>query len=451
MKNLFKNSVIVILLFGTTIYFPSCKKEATLPNVTTTIVTDITQTTASAGGTVTDNGGAAVINRGVTWSTTHNPTIGYVNTKDGVGTGTFLSKLSGLNGSTTYYVRAFATNNVGTGYGNEVSFKSNEISLATLTTTNVTVITPTTAVSGGKIPSNGGTAITEWGICWSTSQNPTITDLSVKTKADALEGVIADTTFTSILAGLIPGTTYYVRAYAVNSVGIAYGNELGFVALSNVSSGYNPGIAYGIVSDIDGNFYKTTQIGTQLWMAENLKTIKFNDGTPIPNVTDNASWERLTTPGFCWYNNDEATYKGTYGALYNWYAVKTDKLCPVGWHVPSNDEWNKLITYLGGEIAAGAKVIETGNTHWLRTIPGATNDSGFTGLPGGSRSFSNDFRGFVNLGYFGHWWTTTDYTPPDDALVTQLPSMNDSNGHWDFEAGFAAKKIGGASVRCLED
>lgn len=404
-----------------------------------------------------DDGGAAVINRGVTWSTVHNPAIGYVETIDGAGTGTFLSNLSGLSGSTTYYVRAYATNSAGTGYGNEVSFKSNEISLATLTTTNVTAITSTTALSGGKIPSDGGTKVTEWGVCWSTSQNPTIADQTIKITygLDNFDNyVVTDTIFTSVLTGLIPNTTYFVKAYAINSLGIAYGNKVSFITSAISATGsinVNPILTYGSVLDINGNNYKTIQIGAQLWMAENLKTTKFNDGIPIPNVTDDIEWESLSTPGYCWYNNDEATYKGTYGALYNWYAVKTDKLCPTGWHAPSNDEWNTLITYLGGEVAAGVKVIETGSTHWLRTTAGATDETGFTGLPGGSRSAFDNFRGFVSLGYFGHWWTTTDYTPPYDALITQLPSMNDITGQMDFEAGFAAKKIGGASVRCLKN
>jgi hypothetical protein len=234
MKRLFKNSIIALLLFGTAIYLPSCKKEeATLPFVTTTEVKNITQTTASAGGTVADDGGAAVINRGVTWSTTQNPTVGYFNTKDGGGTGTFLSKLSGLSGSTTYYVRAFATNSLGTGYGDEVSFKSNEISIATLTTTNVTAITSTTAVSGGKIPSEGGTTVTEWGVCWSTSSNPIITDQAIRLKIDPrIDVFVADTTFTVNLTDLTHSTSYFVRAYAVNSAGTAYGNEVTFTTSS---------------------------------------------------------------------------------------------------------------------------------------------------------------------------------------------------------------------------
>jgi uncharacterized protein (TIGR02145 family) len=230
-------------------------------------------------------------------------------------------------------------------------------------------------------------------------------------------------------------------------------NVLQITSIGGVSTAvFHPNRTYGTMTDIDGNVYKTITIGTQTWMAENLSTTHYSNGDPIPDVTNNKEWESLSSSGYCWYNNDEATYKGTYGALYNWYAVKTDKLCPTGWHVPSNDEWNTLITYLGGEIAAGVKVIETGNTHWLRTIVGATNETGFTGLPGGFRSISNDFRGFVSLGYFGLWWTTTDYTPPYDALVTQLPSYDYSDeGHWGFEAGFAAKKIGGVSVRCVKN
>jgi len=107
------------------------------------------------------------------------------------------------------------------------------------------------------------------------------------------------------------------------------------------------------VTDIDGNVYHIVAIGTQVWMAENLKTTKYNDGTFIPLVTDSTAWGNLSTPGYCWYNNDAATYKNTYGALYNWFTVNTGKLSPKGWHIPSDTEWETLITYLGGESLAG--------------------------------------------------------------------------------------------------
>jgi uncharacterized protein (TIGR02145 family) len=542
MKCLFKNSVIVILLFGTTIYFPSCKKEATLPIVTTIKVTDITQTTASAGGTVTDDGGATVINRGVTWSTTHNPTVGYVNTNDGVGTGTFVSKLSGLSGSTTYYVRAFATNNIGTGYGNEVSFLSNEISLATVTTTNVTAITSTTAEAGGKIPSNGGTTITEWGVCWSTSQNPTLADQVIKMTVflDLVgEGVAADTNFTSNLAGLNSGTTYYVRAYAVNSVGTAYGNQVSFItkqiatltttevtsitsinAISggnitddgggeiiakgviwgtnpdlNVLSGatqdgsgsgpfvsylngltpkttyyvkayvltdvgkafgptisfttpaigpivFNPDLIYGKVSDIDGNEYKTIQIGTQEWMAENLKTTKYIDGKSIPNVTDFTEWSNLTAAAYCWYKNDPYSYKASYGALYNWFTVNTGKLCPAGWHVPSDAEWLTLLNSSGGSTEAGGKLKETSTTHWLSPNTSATNTSGFTALPAGTLSLwvDPDFSGWNGSGSSGIWWSASASSYFVNSSGSNVTS---SEGIYFKQSAF--------SVRCLKD
>jgi uncharacterized protein (TIGR02145 family) len=168
---------------------------------------------------------------------------------------------------------------------------------------------------------------------------------------------------------------------------------------------FNPNLSYGTVSDIEGNIYKTIQIGTQNWMAENLRTIKYNDGNSIPNVTDNDIWYGFESAAYCWYNNDGAIHKDIYGALYNYYTVNTSKLCPTGWHVPSDEEWTTLTTYLGGVNVAGGKLKETGTTHWNSPNSGATNESGFTALPGGSR--------YIGIGLFSDyevrssWWSAT--------------------------------------------
>jgi uncharacterized protein (TIGR02145 family) len=160
------------------------------------------------------------------------------------------------------------------------------------------------------------------------------------------------------------------------------------------------------IKDGDGNVYTFTTIGTQIWLVENLKTTKYNDGTPIPNITDNATWGNLNTPGYCWYNNDASTYKDTYGALYNWYAINSGKLCPVGWHVPSDSEWTTLTDYLDGESVAGGKLKEISTTHWITPNTGATNENGFTALPGGYRVIDGTF---VSIGGFGGWWSATEH------------------------------------------
>ena len=157
------------------------------------------------------------------------------------------------------------------------------------------------------------------------------------------------------------------------------------------------------ITDIDGNVYDTVTIGTQTWMKENLKTTHYADGSAIPLVNDNAAWINLTTPGYCWYDNDRATYAQTYGALYNWHTVNTGKLCPTGWHVPTSAEWETLITYLGGWIIAGGKLKETGTEHWQSPNEGATNESGFTAHPGGWVSG----EGFTDISTSGPLWSST--------------------------------------------
>jgi uncharacterized protein (TIGR02145 family) len=387
--------------------------------LTTGSITGITHTAADAGGNITSDGGSEVTARGVCWGTSQNPSTGSSKTSDGTGTGSFTSSITGLTANTTYYVRAYATNSEGTSYGNEVSFPTSQILLATLTTTTVTSITTTTAVSGGDITSDGGGAITARGVCWGTATAPLATGLH--TTETGTTG-----TFASNLTGLTANTKYYIRAYAINGAGTAYGDEKSFTTEQ--------------LKDADGNFYSTVTIGTQVWMVENLRTTKYNDNTAIPLVTDNIAWSLLTSPGYCWYDNDATTYKTHYGALYNWYAVNTGKLCPAGWHVPSHTEWSLLVTYLGGEGSAGTKLREAGTAHWIyQPSPEATNETGFTALPGGARETN-----CYTIGQQGFWWSSTEA----DVTSAWCRYLIYSDIRFSYQA---YSKLAGYSVRCIKD
>ncbi|MBN2347350.1 MAG: fibrobacter succinogenes major paralogous domain-containing protein [Bacteroidales bacterium] len=199
---------------------------------------------------------------------------------------------------------------------------------------------------------------------------------------------------------------------------------------------------YNTVTDIDDNTYSIKKIGDQIWMTENLKTTKYKDGVAIiyPG-TDNTAWEINTSGAYAWYNNDEATYKNTYGALYNWYLVNTGNLCPTGWHVPNDSEWQILIDYLGGSSLAGSKLKESGNSHWMLPNSDATNSSGFTALPGGSRAFNGTYS---LIGYSGIWWSATE----DDASYAWTRNMNSDNSDA-YRSNYNKKS--GYSIRCLKD
>ena len=178
-----------------------------------------------------------------------------------------------------------------------------------------------------------------------------------------------------------------------------------FLNCNPTSSNNNSNNNGTTVTDADGNVYHTITIGTQTWTVENLKTTHYNDGTAIPNVTDNTAWENLTTGAYCWYDNDSTTNKNTYGALYNWYAVNTGKLAPAGWHVPTDADWDTLSAYLGGDNVSGGALKDTGTTYWQSPNTEATNSSGFSALPGGYRSYNGDFS---SIGNYGFWWSATE-------------------------------------------
>ena len=201
----------------------------------------------------------------------------------------------------------------------------------------------------------------------------------------------------------------------------------------------------GMVTDIDGNQYLTVTIGTQTWMRENLRTTRYRNGDPIPEVLLNSDWAALASGAWSWYAHDPEKDM-PYGKLYNWYAVNDGRgLCPTGWHEPTDAEWTILTTYLGGEGVAGGRMkttgtIEAGTGYWSDPNTSATNESGFTGLPGGNRNFNGPF---FSLGLFGNWWSSTESGA--NAWYRYLFYLNDDVYRFNFD-----KRLG-FSVRCLRD
>ncbi len=195
------------------------------------------------------------------------------------------------------------------------------------------------------------------------------------------------------------------------------------------------------VTDIDGNTYKTVKIGTRIFMAENLRTSRFNDGTEIPIVESGSAWRTRTTPAFCWYDNEETNYKEKFGALYNGYAIDSAKLCPVGWHVPSREEWDLLREFLGDTLTAGGKLKEKGTEIWLAPNMGAENSSGFRAVGAGIRYFEGSFT--AQLNYNAIWSSTTEGNNKEWYMSLYF-------GDEIVRMGLASKN-NGFSVRCTKD
>jgi len=405
-----------------------CVQGHALPIVNTGDVTNITTTTATCSGNVTSDGGSSVTVRGVCWSTSENPTTANSKTTDGSGVGAYSSNLTGLSPNTTYYVKTYATNSKGTAYGEQKAFTTNQ-AMPTVVTSEVTNITATAATCGGNVTADGGAAVTVRGVCWSPSENPTIANSKI-TDGTGLG------TYASNITGLSPNTTYYVRAYATNSKGTTYGQQRSFITKDE------QGPIFGSFNDSrDGNQYKTITIEEQVWMAENLAY--------LPSVSLPSSGS-LSIPYYYVYdyegtNVSEAkitsNYK-TYGVLYNWLAAMS--ACPTGWHLPSNREWEILHNYLGGLDVAGGKMKEAGTTHWESPNTGATNESGFTALPGGYRDNDGNFH---SIGYYGTWWNFTELNELNEGFAWSRNLF--------YDRSLLNRGVGynyqGFSVRCLQD
>ena len=397
--------------------------------ITTTTATSITTTTATIGGNIPSDNGTTITERGLCISKLPTPTITN-KMVNGSGMGSFATNITSLTPNTTYYVRAYATNIMGTSYGNEVIFTTLN-GIVTLSTANATTINATTASISCNISDDGGVSVSERGLCFSLSPNPTISNKKINGSGIG--------SYSTSIAGLTANTTYYVRAYAVNNVGTFYGNEINFTTIDGIN--FNPNLTYGTMTDVEGNIYKTITIGTQTWMAENLKTTKYNDGTSIyyDSYSDPLQWPK-SSAAYTW-NSNNIKYKDVFGALYNWHAVNTGKLAPKGWHVPSDYEWAILMN----NIIDSDKLKETGTAHW-QPNSGATNVTGFTALPSDYR----DQNGYFNSGYpaksgDGLWWSTSNFYYVDSAISFKITNQNNTLN------SPATNKSYGLSVRCIKD
>ena len=298
-------------------------------------------------------------------------------------------------------------------------------------------LTSQSATVSGSV-NTGGRFITQRGICYSTSTNPTTANSVVVNGSG--EG-----SYACILFGLSSNTTYYARAFAVHSKnGTLYGDNVSFTTKQS----------YGSVTDADGNVYATITIGDQVWTVENLRTTKYSDGSSIVNETDSVNWLGLTTGAYCNYQNSESGVS-TYGRLYNWYAVTdTRGLAPDGWHVATEEEWEELGTYLGGHTVAGGRLKSVGTTLWSAPNDGASNAACFFGVPTGARHVYMTTNGTVAMfrerGRIAPFWTSTSIS--DTTSISFELSWNSADIHrQNYGNHLPLSNRNGYAVRLVKD
>ena len=487
------------------------------PTLSTEAVTDITETSATLNGIiaiVSEN--CDVPNnteQGFVYSTEIQPTL--EDTQVNVNGTNISTTVEGLTPNTTYYFRAFLTNNLGDFYGDEVSFitVAGQVIINTLPISNITT---NSATSGGEIVSDGNTNITAKGVCWGLNNSPTVDDNFTNNNDST-------TTFESVIEGLSPNTEYFVRAFATNEFDTYYGDEVSFSTELDLTPpvitiiGDNPleinigedytefgasatddidgditqdilidssnlnttlagvyTVTYSVsdlsnnstieirevividnsITDQDGNTYDFLTYGDQVWTVDNAEMVTYRDGTPIPQVTDKTEWSTLTTGAWCYKDNDP-----TKPRLYNWYAVMgihdTDpntpdkEFAPEGWHVPTDTEWTTLKEHL---IANGYNYIAkamASTTGWINSTnagaPGndqsSNNSSGFNAFPVGTRNYEGTFNDDGSSAFF---WSSTEFNT-NEALMRNL------NKNVSYLIRNPYYKLFGFSVRFVRD
>lgn len=404
------------------------------PTVQTSEIYESDSNYVTCTGNIINNEESQIFEKGICWSTKPEPTIDenkIISEENGT---TFTCKINNLTENTRYYIRAYATNKKGISYGNTITYQTlGKISFSTINIDNLELTTPTVH---SKIINNSKSTILEKGFCWSLNFSPTIKDNKTIQTDLAL-------TFSDTIKSLEINTTYYICAYAKTNDSIFYSDIISFKTFNGVK-------------DIDGNIYKVIKIGNQTWMAENLKTTKYRDGTPIQNITDETTWIGLSSGAWCDYENTN-TNGQKFGHLYNGYTVINNKnIAPIGWHVPTDAEWNILENYLivngynyDGSILQNklAKTMSS-TSNWVSSsalgAPGnnqnLNNSSGFNGFPAGYR---NSAGSFLILNTNTYWWSCT-------LTANSIWTRFINAGNNTLQKG-GYNPLCGFSIRCIKD
>lgn len=430
--------------------------EENTPIITTKMVSDITQTTAVSGGEISNIGNLNIAERGIVYSTTENTTIdGGVKIISSGSSNDYHLTISELESNTTYFIKAYIIEGTTVYYGNELNFTSLEpVTLPTVTTLPLTYHKIDKLKTGAEIISD--TPVIRKGVYFGTSPNPT-----------EITYVYWEEGNFELSIDIELATTYYVKAFAENAAGIAYGDEISFTTPSN------PYVLGDGVTDFNNNSYSTIKINNQEWMQSNLNVSHFNNGDVIPQVQDEYEWINTTSPAWCYYENE--TQNGTeYGKLYNYYAVSDSRgLAPNGWKIPSFSDWQTLINFtddLRGNAHTwafnAAGLMQEGSSHWSATNTISTNSSGFTALPGGYRGYASNNNAPVRATYsylnnYASFWMSDNLDALDlydnsgsiQGLVGYAINIKDeanSTGPSNTGRIYISRKISGYSIRCIK-
>ena len=422
-------AAIGVLLFGLSYGCDPLENDEVV-RVSTNNPTNITKNTCTFTGLIIEMGESGVEDHGFVYSEGPNPTIESSVISLGMTKidGEFSFDASALQAGTSYHYKAYAQNGDRIYYGDDRPFATLGLSFPSVSTIRVSDVQSTAFKAIGTINEIGDLPILHHGFSLSENPDPTNEDLHIDYGATETVG-----NFEGVITGLSPDTEFYVRAYIETAFQVYYG------VILSVST-----IEGSQVSDADDNVYNVIDIGAQSWMLENLKVTKFADGTGIRLGIENSQWALEDSYAFCWFLNSESGNKDTYGALYNWTVVNSEKdLCPAGWHIPDDADWTELVEFLGGADLAGGKLKEEGTAHWVSPNTGATNESGFTARPGSYRAATGEFF-TEEARTVGAWWSA------GDGGADSYPSIklyaNDAKLYTEeSDAG------SGYSVRCIKD